>query len=802
MLDTMERNITDASHAIDSLDQARLEMLLRQSLVAILTNLGVSLLILPVLWTEVPRDYLFLFAAYQMSISIGRLVLLQWIKTSVAQYSPLSSIQACRHEHFIAFGSFFAGLGFGTLSLLLVLDLSLIAQFMIPFVIAGVTAGAIAANVSSICNYVAFILPALLLLVVSLALASMYIPALLVFIYLLLMIVLIRRVNGIFVESINLKGHNVDLVDSLTEHNDELEHLLVKLNDSERLSSNAFNKAGVTMMLVDKDLQIFKVNQEACMLLGYTELQLTSLGLLNLSYANEKAGNHRLFLDLIAGNKQQYHSRKRYVRIDQVDIWVQETVSAVLNDDDEFDYAIVHAQDVTEEYRLTRKLSYQANHDVITGLNNRYAFESRMQQLFLYDTDSVHSELVQHVLCYIDLDQFKVVNDTFGHTVGDTVLREMATIFKKHVRKSDMLSRIGGDEFALLMYDCSIEAAKKQLKFLLEHIRESNFEYEGHLINSTASIGLVTFDQSNTMTEVLKQADSACYAAKEAGRDRLHVYYQDDEAISQRTGEMSWVSRIQRALSEKQFLMYSQEIVQITEADAIPHYELLIRMRDEKGKIIPPGLFLPAAEHYNLASAIDLWVVEHVLSTLHKAKEMGHEIQGVYGVNLSGHSLSDKRFYNAIVGYVNEYDLSDYGAQICFEITETAAILNMTSALGLINELRSMGCLFALDDFGSGLSSYAYLQQMPIDFLKIDGMFVKNCLEDPVKLEMIRSINNIGHVMGIKTIAEFVENDAIFAKLGEIDVDYAQGYWNGPPVPWALAEKVMTGISPIAYQDA
>jgi PAS domain S-box-containing protein len=467
MLDTMERNITDASSGLDSLNQSRLEMLIKQSLVAILTSLGVSLLILPVLWSEVPQDYLLLFAVYQLFIGISRLILLEWMKRSLVEDSSLPSVLVLRYERYFALGSFFAGLGFGGLSLLLVLDLSLLAQFMIPFVIAGVTAGAIAANVSSVLNYIAFISPASLFLVVSLALSSLFIPALLVFVYFLLMIVLIRRVNSIFVESLNLKEHNVDLVGSLTEHNHKLEHLLMKLNDSERLSSNAFNKAGVTMMLVDKDLQIFKVNDEACMLLGYTEPQLTSLGLLNLSYANEKAGNHRLFLDLVSGKKQQYHSRKRYVRIDQVDIWVQETVSAVLNEEDEFDYAIVHAQDVTEEYRLTRKLSYQANHDVITGLHNRYAFESRMQQLFIGEINDGQTMPIQHVLCYIDLDQFKVVNDTFGHTVGDTLLRELATIFKKHVRKSDMLSRIGGDEFALLMYDCSIDAAKKTAQFFI-----------------------------------------------------------------------------------------------------------------------------------------------------------------------------------------------------------------------------------------------------------------------------------------------------------------------------------------------
>lgn len=339
------------------------------------------------------------------------------------------------------------------------------------------------------------------------------------------------------------------------------------------------------------------------------------------------------------------------------------------------------------------------------------------------------------------------------------------------------------------------------MNLLLNRLRNFNFDYEGQLINTTASIGLVTFDHSNTLTEVLKQAYSACYAAKEAGRDRWNFYYLDDESISQRTGEMSWVSRIQRALTDKQFLLYSQEIVHIAGTDILPHYELLIRMRGEDGKI-PPGFFFPGAEHYNLAAAIDLWVVDHVLSTLKQAIELGYDIKGVYGVNLSGHSVGDKHFYESIIEMVGQYDLCQHDAYICFEITETAAILNMSSALRFINELRAMGCLFALDDFGSDLSSYTYLQQMPIAFLKIDGMFVKSCLDDPVKLEMIRSINSVGHVMGVKTIAEFVENDAIFDKVGEIDVDYAQGYWNGAPVPWTLAQAVASDTASIVSQAA
>ena len=795
MLDSVEQPLSNQG----SVDFERIKVLLNQAKAAIAGSLILSLLVFLGLWGEVPEHYLFVFVIYQFLVGISRFILTYKLSSSVSVgYGAFSSKQLSHYEHLCAIGSFFAGTGFGVLGFLLVLDISLTAPFLIPFSTAGVTAGAIPASVSSRLNYYAFLLPSSLLLLVGLILSSMFVPALMLFLYMILMSVLIRRVNAIFINSLSLKEHNIGLVDSLTLHNEELEHLLIKLKDSERLSSSAFNKAGVTMMLVDEDLQIFKVNDEACLLLGYTVLQLTSLGLLNLSYADEKAISHQLFLDLVSGKKQQYHSRKRYARIDHVDIWVQETVSAVIDDEGQFEYAIVHAQDVTEEYRLTKKLSYQANHDVITGLNNRYAFESKMQRLFL-DDDRV-GDTAEHVLCYIELDQFKVVNDTFGHSVGDSLLRELADIFKQGFRKSDVLSRIGGDEFALLMFDCSIGVAENQLNLLLKRLREFNFEFEGHVINVTASIGLVLFDLSTTMTDVLKQADSACYAAKEAGRDRLHVYYHDDESISQRTGEMSWVSRIQRALSEKQFVLYSQEIVPIAGTDALPHYELLIRMLGDDGKIIPPGLFFPAAEHYNLAAAIDLWVVDHVLSNLCDARDAGHDIKGIYGVNLSGHSLGDKRFYESIIERVSQHDLSEHDAYICFEITETAAILNLSAALRLINELRSMGCLFALDDFGSGLSSYAYLQQMPIDFLKIDGMFVKNCLDDPVKLEMIRSINSVGHVMGVKTIAEFVENEAIFDKLCEIDVDYAQGYWNGTPVPWVLAEVVANDTASIVSQ--
>ena len=500
---------------------------------------------------------------------------------------------------------------------------------------------------------------------------------------------------------------------------------------------------------------------------------------------DEQEQSRRMLLDMIDGRQERINIKRRYIRSDGIDVWVQETISAVI-EKGEFQYAIIHIQDMTQEYRLTKKLSYQANHDVLTGLLNRYAFETRMSSLLVQQQDgSIPS---QHVLCYIDLDQFKVVNDTFGHMVGDEFLRSLAELFKKNTRKSDLLARLGGDEFALIMFSCSIEQAEIHLEGLLGALREYRFEYKNSKIGSTASIGLVSFNRNDNQTDVMKQADSACYASKEAGRDRLTVYRPDDLYLQQREGDMSWVVKIQQAIIEGNFLLYSQEIVQIEGKDALPHYELLIRMQDESGNIVPPGVFLPAAEQYNLASAIDLWVVETVLDSLIKARQRGENIKGVYGVNLSGQSLGDLRFYEKIIQQIKDSDLLGSNAYICFEITETAAIQNMNAALYFINELRAVNCLFALDDFGSGLSSYAYLQKMPIDFLKIDGIFVKDCLDDPVKLEMIKSINSIGHVMGLKTIAEFVENDQIFAKLGEIDVDYAQGYWNGSPKQWSFSK--------------
>ena len=336
------------------------------------------------------------------------------------------------------------------------------------------------------------------------------------------------------------------------------------------------------------------------------------------------------------------------------------------------------------------------------------------------------------------------------------------------------------------MVNCSLQQAQQKLHEILQEIRQFQFDHDGYSFNISASIGIVQVNKTSSLVELLKHGDSACYAAKEAGRDRFHLFTDNDRQLLQRSDEMRWVSRIQSALNQEKLVLYSQPIQAATATQPHPHCELLIRMLDDDGSIISPGAFLPAAERYNLAAAIDLWTISHVLTRLSSAFAQGQDISGIYAINLSGQSLGDSRFYEKIIVLITSAQLTQTGAVLCFEITETAAITNMQTAIHFINELRAVGCLFALDDFGSGLSSFAYLKQLPIDYLKIDGMFVQNAVSNQVNMEIVNSINGIGKALGLKTVAEFVEDDATLKKMQQLGVDYVQGYKIGKPERWQL----------------
>ncbi len=437
-------------------------------------------------------------------------------------------------------------------------------------------------------------------------------------------------------------------------------------------------------------------------------------------------------------------------------------------------------QDITEAHHLSEQLSFQATHDPLTGLYNRREFERRLH----YALESAHTSDAEHAMCYLDLDRFKVINDTSGHLAGDEFLRQLGALLPDRTRCGDILARLGGDEFGVLMENCTVDNARRAANEIRQLIEEFRFTWKGQRFGLGVSIGLAPITAgSEDITSVMAAADAACYLAKERGRNRIHVYREDDTELEQRHSEMQWVRRIQEALDEDRFRLYFQPIVPVEDDESKgEHYELLLRMEDPEGGTIPPGAFLPAAERYHLADRLDRWVLGTTVEWL-----MAHpaHLERLYlcSINLSGQSISDDEFLNFATGCLDGTSVPP--EKLCFEITETAAIANLQSATRFMNVLKGWGCRFALDDFGIGFSSFAYLKTLPVDFLKIDGVFIRNIVHDPFDLAMVKSINEIGQALGKKTIAEFVENSAILEKLRlrHIGIDYAQGYFIGEPQP-------------------
>lgn len=456
--------------------------------------------------------------------------------------------------------------------------------------------------------------------------------------------------------------------------------------------------------------------------------------------------------------------------------WARNSISGVKNEGGEITHYISILDDVTAELELKDQLSYQTRHDNLTGLVNRQEFERRANRL-LYTIKQGNSE---HALCFLDLDQFKIINDTCGHVAGDELLRQLGHLLPTAVRQHDTLARLGGDEFGVLMERCTLEQAHRVAITLQRAIQEFEFLWEGQSFRVGVSIGLVAIDETtHNLTELLRQADAACFMAKDLGRNRIHTYHPEDSELAQRHGEMQWVARINQALEENRFSLYAQPIIPLGESTE-KHYELLLRMVDKNGKILLPDSFLPAAERYGLIGQIDTWVIENALRLLAAHPAFLKQVSFV-SINLSGSSLTNRNFLDSIVSQLKTTEIEP--GKICFEITETEAISNMSAAVTFITALKKLGCRFALDDFGSGLSSFGYLKNLPVDYLKIDGMFVKGIVDDPIDFAMVKSINDIGQVMGMQTIAEYVESDEIQRMLKEAGINFAQGNIIGKPEP-------------------
>ncbi len=490
--------------------------------------------------------------------------------------------------------------------------------------------------------------------------------------------------------------------------------------------------------------------------------------------SNFKAENWRQLYARLAAHEPFSNFEYAFPRHDGSELMVRVSGKPKFDDNGRFAGYRGTGIDITESHLLSQQLNYQASHDPLTGLVNRREFELRLARVI----KSCREDDGEHALCYIDLDQFKVVNDTCGHDAGDELLRQISALLKDIVRKRDTIARLGGDEFGLLLERCSIEQANRVAENVRDGIDKFRFIWAGRNFRLGASIGVIPIDfTSGNIANVMRSADAACYAAKDAGRNRIHVYSADNFELAQRHQEMQRIVDITHAFDEERFVLYHQKIHTLNpELQQKGDFsEVLVRMIDEDGFPVLPELFMPAAERYNLVTQLDSWVVRNSLDWLQRNPDMR------LTVNLSGMSIADEKFLDFVTREIESHGTEP--GRVCFEITETAAIANLSRATYFIDTMRERGCFFALDDFGSGLSSFAYLKTLPVDFLKIDGFFVRDMVDDRINFELVKSINDIGHVMGKRTIAEFVETDECLEAVRDIGVDYSQGYGIARPTP-------------------
>lgn len=461
------------------------------------------------------------------------------------------------------------------------------------------------------------------------------------------------------------------------------------------------------------------------------------------------------------------------------EVIIEDTSSPIHNTEGTIIGAIMIFRDVTSELHMAEQIAHQATHDALTGLLNRYVFEARLQEMVI---DARRTKR-QHAMIFIDLNKFNIVNYTCGYTAGDALLRQISDeLLRKHVGKNDTIARLGGDEFGLLIEDCGAHKAQTLSNELIEEIKNFIFTWNDRQFNIGASFGVVQISgDSADATLLFNAANSACNAAKEEGWNRVRFYHHEDEELGRQRGDAESVSLINDALRNDRFVLYAQYIEPLSpELTRGAHYEILIRMRDDQGGLVPPNTFLPAAERYGLSPSLDRWVVENVFTWLGLNPQHVETLE-LCTINLSGYSIINQGFLDYVLESFTSHQIPY--SKICFEVTETAAVANLERAIVFINALRAKGAKFALDDFGSGMSSFGYLKHLPVDYLKIDGSFVKNIETDSMDRAMVKSINEIAKTLGKLTIAEFVENQSVFNMLLAMGVDYAQGYHVAKPVP-------------------
>ncbi|MBN4055312.1 EAL domain-containing protein [bacterium AH-315-K03] len=555
---------------------------------------------------------------------------------------------------------------------------------------------------------------------------------------------------------------------------EEREKSEIARRDSEARFEQAFINAPIGMALIDRDSKLIRYNKGVTALFSRSQLENNCFENIITEDCREEVLLH--FTQLIRAQLSSFECEVNCIDSSDNEISVILSISAVNDDKGIFQYGVLQFQDVTESRRLSQDLAYQAQHDALTGLANRRVLNQALADV----KKDKRNKDKQHTLCIIDLDQFKTVNDTCGHIAGDELLCLVANEICAMVRSNDLVARIGGDEFAILLNYCDKDEAQIVTENIRKSIEDIHFLWEGNTFRISASIGAMASCLANMdISQVLQKVDSACFAAKDAGRNRVYIIDPEDAQINLRQGQMNWVHRLHHAMENNLFVIHAQPIYSLDKDLDHEYVEILLRLKDDRdGSLISPGAFFPAAERYGVSVNIDQWVVNHLLANMpHYRQAFGDKRS--YWVNLSGASISDAKFLSYLEGVISDAKLPVN--MLNFEITETSVIRNLSVAKESILRLKALGCQFALDDFGSGMSSFGYLKHLPVDYIKIDGMFVRDMFDEDINMVIVKSIIDIASVMGIKTIAEYVENDDVLFKVKELGASYAQGYSLGRP---------------------
>ena len=562
-------------------------------------------------------------------------------------------------------------------------------------------------------------------------------------------------------------------------------YVMIRITKSEEqiffekeLAQITLHSIGDGVITVDKDYLIQSINPVAETLADIKEKDVINKNILSI-YDNESATQRSKIndsLEVKGTNRSLFDFT--LTKKDGTKYEVEHTIAPIIDHNKNILGAVIILRDVTEVRTMEKRLTYQATHDALTGLINRREFEVRLTQIIRNSTNKD----VTHSICFLDLDKFKIINDTSGHAAGDEFLKQVSKTIQSKLRQTDVLARLGGDEFAIILDSCSIHQAKNICNLIIKKIRETRFNWGKNSFETGASIGIVPITNiTASVSEVMSSVDAACYEAKNKGRNRIQVFEPHDAEFVKHQLETSWIQKIKKAVDNNQFELYFQELRNINPTHPTPlSIELLIRLNDNEN-VISPDSFIPTAERYSLMPMIDEWVITNAFEFI-KAYREKHNSDIRVAINLSGQSLSEDSVLNLITTKLRK-NKKLKKELICFEITETAAIANMSKAIEFIAQIKQMGCKFSLDDFGSGLSSFSYLKSMAVDNLKIDGVFIRDIHIDPINKIFVESIHNISKIMGIRTTAEYVENEDILNCIKDIGIDYAQGYHISKPAP-------------------